>query len=205
MSQPDQVDAAGSFPDLPTDGSDAETVLLLTPGSKDECDRACARQLHVPGSEREAVIFVTLTETPDQRVRVLKRYAKRPPARLGVICTGESRRGGALREQGIAIRTVENPDDLARLGVGISDALSSWADDYPTTVCFHSLTALLQFVDLSRVFRFVYTLSGRVAASGAHAHFHLDPNAHDDQTVATLRPLFDEVHRVDDDGTSLVS
>jgi hypothetical protein len=205
MSQPDQVDAVGSFPDLPTDGSDAENVLLLTAGEKDECDRACAQQLHVPGSEREAVIFVTLTETPDRRVQVLKRYAKRPPARLGVICTGESRRGGALRQQGIAIRTVENPDDLARLGVGISDALSSWSDDHPTTVCFHSLTALLQFVDLSRVFRFIYTLSGRVAASGAHAHFHLDPTAHDDQTVATLKPLFDEVLRVEDDGTTNVS
>ncbi|HKJ59781.1 MAG TPA: hypothetical protein VKA37_11155 [Halobacteriales archaeon] len=179
--------------------------LLLTPGSTDECDRACARQLHVPGDEHEAVIFVTLTDTTDQRSRVLKRHAKRPPARLGVICSGESRRGGALRQQGIAIRTVENPDDLARLGVGISDALSSWADDHPTTVCFHSLTALLQFVDLSRAFRFVYTLFGRVAARGAHAHFHLDPNAHDDQTVATLKPLFDEVLRVDEDETSLVS
>ena len=204
MSLPDQMDAPHAFPDLPTDGSDAETVLLLSPGSTDECDRACARQLHLPESEGEAVIFVTLTETPDQRVRVLKRHAERPPNRLSVICTSESRRGGALGQQGIAIRTVENPDDLARLGVGISDALSDWADDHPTTVCFHSLTALLQFVDLSRVFRFVYTLSGRVAASGAHAHFHLDPDAHDDQTVATLRPLFDEVLRVDGDGTSPV-
>jgi len=32
-------------------------------------------------------------------------------------------------------------------------------------------------------------------------HFHLDPRAHDDETVDTLRPLFDAVLDINDDGT----
>ena len=205
MSQPDQIDTPGSIPDPPARGSDGRNVLLLTPGSRRHENRLCAKHLHAPSGEGAAVIFVTLTESPDRRIQILRDHAKQPPARVGVVCAGESRRGGNGKPPGVAVRTVEDPGDLARLGVGISDALSSWADDYPTTVCFHSLTALLQFVKLSRVFRFVYTLGGRVASSGARAHFHLDPNAHDDQAVATLSPLFDSVVRVTDDGPTRIS
>lgn len=202
MSRPDQVNTSDSIPGPPAEGSDAENVLVLSSGSDGRSDRACAGHLHVPGGDAEAVIFVSITESPARRVQVLRNHARRPPARVGVICAGEARRGDLDTPQGVAVRTVENPADLARLGVGISDALSSWADQHPTTVCFHSLTALLQFVELSRVFRFLYTLGGRVAASGARAHYHLDPDALDEQAVATLRPLFDVVVEVDDDGST---
>lgn len=205
MSQPDHVDASESIPAPPAEGVDAENVLLLQAGPRERCDRACAGHLGVPSGEEGAVIFVTLTESPDRRIGILRDHARQPPARVGVICAGESRRGATAKPRGVAVRTVENPGDLARLGVGISDALSSWADEYQTTVCFHSLTALLQFVELSRVFRFIYTLGGRVASSGARAHFHLDPTVHDEQAVATLSPLFDTVVRVTDDGPERVS
>ena len=205
MSKPDQVNVSESIPGPPAEGSDAENVLLLGPDTVERCDRACAEHIHVPSGAAGAVIFVTLTETADSRIQVLRDHARRPPARVGVVCAGESRRGGRPNPRGVAVRTVENPGDLARLGVGISDALSSWSDDHPTTVCFHSLTSLLQFVELSRVFRFVYTLGGRVAQSGARAHFHLDPNAHDDEVLSTLSPLFDSVLRVTESGTEPVS
>ena len=201
MSKPDHVDTSDSIPGPPAEGSNAENVLILSSGADGRSDRTCAEHLHVPGQQAEAVIFVTMTDSPDQRVQVLRSHAQRPPARVGVVCAGEARRGGGS-PQGVAVRTVENPADLARLGVGISDALSSWSDQHPTTVCFHSLTALLQFVELSRVFRFLYTLGGRVASSGARAHYHLDPEAHDQQAVATLRPLFDSVLEVDEDGST---
>lgn len=208
MSKPDQVNLSESIPGPPAEGADSENVLILSPDAGDRCDRTCAEHLQVPSGPGGAVIFVTLTEAPDRRIQVLRDHASRPPARVGVICAGESRRGGSVNSRGVAVRSVENPGDLARLGVGISDALESWADDHPTTVCFHSLTSLLQFVELSRVFRFVYTLGGRVAQSGARAHFHLDPDAYDEddeQVVATLSPLFDSVLRVTEDGRERVS
>lgn len=202
MSRPDQVNTSDSITGPPAEGSEAENVLVLSSETDQRSERACAKHLHVPGGDAEAVVFVSITESPEKRVQILRNHARRPPARVGVICAGESGRGRSDSLQGVAIRTVENPGDLARLGVGISDALSSWSDQHPTTVCFHSLTSLLQFVELSRVFRFLYTLGGRVAASGARAHYHLDPEAHDEQAVATLRPLFDSVVRVSADGST---
>lgn len=93
---------------------------------------------------------------------------------------------------------------LALLTFGLSAIVQrrplECTDGHRTSLCFHSLTALLLFAELSRVFRFLYTLSGRVASSGARAHFHLDPVAHEERTVATLTPLFETVVRVGPDG-----
>jgi len=40
-----------------------------------------------------------------------------------------------------------------------------------------------------------------VSLAGAIAHFHLDPETCDEKTIETLRPLFDAVLEVDEDGT----
>jgi hypothetical protein len=91
------------------------------------------------------------------------------------------------------VHEVSDPGDLASLGEAIGEQLSRWADrDARPVVCFQSLTALLDRVDLRRLFRFLYTLGHRLKAAGAVSHFHLDP-AVDDRTIHTLLPVFDTV------------
>ena len=88
-------------------------------------------------------------------------------------------------------RIVEEPADLTGLGITISERLTDWSPD--SLLIFESLTVLLEYVDLKRVFRFLHVLVNRVKATGAVAHYHLDPGEHDDRTVATLTSLFDTV------------
>lgn len=145
------------------------------------------------GGTAGAFVLVSLTESPDRRVQVLRAHENPLPPRTQVLCSGESGQGSIDHTDGVTVDTIENPPDLARLGPRISDALADTSSSHPTAACFHSLTALLQFVELPRAFRFLHTLGGRIAGAGARAHFHLDPDAHDDQAVATLRPLFDAV------------
>jgi hypothetical protein len=97
------------------------------------------------------------------------------------------------------VAQVADPGDLQRLGLTISDHLAGLDTDERTTLCFHSLSALLQYVDLRRGYRFLHTLIGRLDSVEASSHYHLDPEAHDEQTVATLRPLFDAVVDVGDE------
>ena len=68
-------------------------------------------------------------------------------------------------------------------------------------VCFNSITSLLQYADLQRGFRFLHVVTGRVKTVGGVGHFHIDPDAHDAQTLATLKGLFDAVVEVNDDGS----
>jgi archaellum biogenesis ATPase FlaH len=59
-------------------------------------------------------------------------------------------------------------------------------------VCFDSVTQALQFSDVQSVFEFLHTFTGRLREVGAVGHFHLDPEAHDPQTVSRLKPAFDD-------------
>jgi hypothetical protein len=83
---------------------------------------------------------------------------------------------------------------LTGLGIQISEILQQWQNnDNRSVACFHSLTALLQYSDVQTVYKFLHVLTGRFATAGVAAHFHLDPGAHDDQTINTLKSLFDGI------------
>lgn len=130
------------------------------------------------------------------------------PANVGLITVGDFPRSastqspsGDVTPDHLQMDTVPDPSDLSKLGVRISERLSAWEDNENQTVmCFQSLTNLLEHVDFHTVFRFLHILTGRITSSGAVAHYHLDVDAHDKETIATLRPLFDTVIEVDQTG-----
>lgn len=92
-----------------------------------------------------------------------------------------------------------NPNDLTGLGITLGEQLGEWADgEVLPFLDFHSLTAALQYVDFKRVYRFVHVMTARSVALGVRSYYHLDPEAHDEETVATLTSLFDAAVRYDD-------
>jgi hypothetical protein len=93
-------------------------------------------------------------------------------------------------------RVLEEPADLTGLGITVSERLTDWGSD--SLLIFESLTVLLEHVELKRAFRFLHVLVNRVKATGATAHYHLDPGEHDDRTIATLTSLFDAVVAYED-------
>ncbi|GGL64608.1 hypothetical protein GCM10009039_23180 [Halocalculus aciditolerans] len=46
---------------------------------------------------------------------------------------------------------------------------------------------------MERAFQFLHVMTVKLSREGAVAHYHLDPDAHDKQTVGTLTQLFDAV------------
>ncbi len=94
------------------------------------------------------------------------------------------------------------PADLASVGIELSDLLSTLdaSGEAGTAVCFDSLTALLEHTDLQQAFRFPHVVTDRVESAGAVGHYHVDPDAHDRETLATLEGLLDAVVTVDEDG-----
>lgn len=102
-------------------------------------------------------------------------------------------------EMDVAVETVDSAGNLTDLGVTLVEALEARrAADAPTTLCFQSLTVLLQWSETDAVVRFLDTLLGHLEdatsdGSDATAHFHLHEGAHDADTVDRLRPLFDRV------------
>lgn len=187
-------------------------VLLLAPALGDEDVDACSSLLSFAPPDRSDVLCVTFNQTPDARLEHW-RSAGGPtdPANLGFVVIGERVRSATAAVQGAdvapeglgpSVVSVSSPGDLTGLGIELGNYLSDWDDDgNRLLLCFHTLTTFLQYADLRSVYRFVHVLTGRIREAGGVGHYHLDPTAHDEQTVNTLLGLFDAVVEPDERGT----
>lgn len=106
---------------------------------------------------------------------------------------------------GITVESVSSPANLTEIGVALDKLLARAGDTSGRLdCCLPSLTALLQYVDRQRAYRFCNAMTNRLASADAFAHYHLSAEAHDDMTVDTFASLMDAVVRVDADGSSVV-
>ena len=190
----------------------ANSTLLLTPSFGDEAD--CVDLLHPDAAEETNVLWVSYTKSPDQQLRRWREHTDERPAEMGMVSVEDSTRsvaaeaggnggpsGPSLPETNAPVETVNSPNDLTGLGIRITEFLTDWEENgNRTVVCFDSLTALLQYVELETAYEFLHIITGRMAKTDAFAHFHMDPDAHDDQTVAIITSLMDAVVETDDGG-----
>ena len=186
----------------------ASNVLVLCPTMHDTEASICTDLLTVDDPDDENVLSVSYTVSPRERNERWRRYVgEEHPAERCLIDVGETTRRPDRNDTPVpdkAVETVSDPADLTGLGVRLTEALKHWHDnDNRTVLCFHSLTALLQYTDVQRIFRFLHVLAGRLTSRDAVGHYHLDPTVCDDRTLNTFKTLFDAVVRVDDDGPTV--
>ncbi|MFB6308678.1 MAG: hypothetical protein ABEH35_05040 [Haloarculaceae archaeon] len=181
---------------------DSSNILLLSEATGGDEGPACGMLSSLTAGADWNALLVTYGESGERRLEEWREHVDGAPQSVTVL----SIQGGdgpttisTTTENGsgvISFKRISDPDDLVRLGLAISNCLGDWEDaGQRGIVCFDSITALLQFVDLERSFRFFHTLKYQVQSKGAVAHYHMDPTALDDQTVIKLRSLFDEVVR----------
>lgn len=194
--------AEGNRPDL-SELSDVSNVLLLAPSLGGRGNDICLDLLtQTPPSETN-VLAISYTDTPQEWVENWLAHASVSPVRGGIVSIGQA--DASVDDPSWAVKTVENPSDLTGIGIELSELLSGMAtaadDQEHITVCFDGITSLLQYAELQRAFRFLHVVTGRVKTVGGVGHYHIDPEAHDRQTLATLKGLFDAVIEVTEDGS----
>lgn len=94
------------------------------------------------------------------------------------------------------IRRASSPVDLTGIGVKISQFLEEfWMKKSirKTWLCINSLSTILMYSNIQTVFRFLHVFTGRVKAAGAIGIYVVEDGMHDNQSVATLKQLFDGV------------
>lgn len=189
-------------PDL-TELSEVSNVLLLAPSLGGQGRDVCLNLLSQTPPSETNILTITFTDTPPEWVEHWVDHAGVSPIRGGIVSIGQAE--ASVDDPSWAVKTVENPSDLTGIGIELSELLSGIAtasnEGEEIVVCFNSITSLLQYADLQRAFRFLHVVTGRVKTVGGVGHYHIDPEAHDRQTLATLKGLFDAVIEVDEDGT----
>lgn len=165
---------------------DAANVLLLAPRDDAKAKFDALTQHPLSGTN---VLAVTCSP-PEEWVKGWERHAGRHPKAGGLVTIG--RADTEFRHDHWQVSTVKHPGDLTSIGVESSEMLSTLSASSRSLVAgFDSVTTLLQHADLQQVFQFLHVFTGRVSSADARCYYHLDPAAHDEQTMATLAGLFD--------------
>lgn len=184
MSAGESAEAGESTGGDGSDLADAGNVLVLCERLDSDGRVSYLEELVAP--DLTNLLVVSFDGDPEQWLADWDRVGERPER---AVLIEESEREGEDRP-GVE-RLVEEPADLTGLGITVSERLTDWSGG--SLLIFETLTVLLEHVELKRAFRFLHVLVNRVNATGSTAHYHLDPSAHDDRTIATLTSLFDAV------------
>lgn len=177
-----------------------DNVLVCCPSFAGEESQLCLDLLTPDGSTDVHALSVLFTQSPGEHVDTWQRIAGDYPRRMRMVAVDADSRSsrpsdGADEADGAAGRAVErvgSPHNLTQLGVRITDCLDEWDGTAarPTVVCFQSVTTLLQYVEVEQAVDFLEVVTERCGATDAVAHYHLDPQAHDDDTIDRLADLF---------------
>lgn len=171
----------GTMDEIYTQLEGTTNVLLAEPPmgqGRDVCT-----SLLLDTEDNPNVLFVTYTRSASDCVAQLD--GRDDVENVGVVTVGDS----SAAPDGVVTDSVSTASDLTGLGITIGRFLSEWEE--PVLVCFDSLTSMLQYVDVQTAYEFLHAITGQIHAAGARSHFHIDPNAHDDQHVASITSLFD--------------
>lgn len=176
---------------------DARNVLVLEdPHSASAADHRCPET-----ATNGPLLFVAFTGAD---MRLLEQYADEHRERYVVDAAPQGLSAGVESDR-LTVESVSSPGNLTEVGVAIDKLLAGTGEtNGRLNCCLPSLTALLQYVDRQRGYRFCNAMANRLASVDAFVHYHIIANAHDDRTVDTFASLMDAVVRVNADGTSEV-
>ncbi|MFB6251941.1 MAG: RAD55 family ATPase [Halobellus sp.] len=189
-------------PDLDREVPPGTNILVSGPPLSGK--RSLAFDVLASGTEKgEGAIIVT---TKDGADRVLDDFQKRTPYEnrpVAVIdCVTRQQGVGDVRDTD-RIRYTSSPVDMTGIGIKLSEFLQSFYQNQEieqNRVMLHSLSTLLMYSDLQTVFRFLHVFTGRVQSVDGLGIFAIDASAHDDQTMNTLKQLFDGIITTQEDG-----
>jgi hypothetical protein len=185
------------------DGATGRNLLVFAPAMGDAKEGLCHDLLGRTPPGSLDVLQVSYTRPPARLVETWRERHDDLPANYRIVDVGARARapGQAEHDRTPASVTVTraNPNDLTGLAMEWRNAFNEFArTDNDVVVCLDSITAMLQYVSVEEAYRFVHMASGQIHEVAGQAHFHLDPDAHDDQTISTMKTAFDGLRTADE-------
>ncbi|WP_440769674.1 RAD55 family ATPase [Natronorubrum sp. DTA28] len=171
---------------------------LLVAGPPLTGKRQIAFDILASGADRgDGSIVVTTKDSAD---KVLETFTASvdasTDANVGVVDCVTKQRGIGTVDDDPRIKYASSPVDMTGIGIKLSEFLQEFYEDRGLTenrVLLHSVSTLLMYSNLQTVFRFLHVFTGRIQSADAMGVYVIDSTAHDDQTMNTLKQLFDAV------------
>ncbi|WP_049970190.1 DUF7504 family protein [Haladaptatus cibarius] len=168
-------------------------VLVFSPAIGNQADEECVSRLSTANPSATNALFVSYRQSPETLLEGWREQFGDDPASFGIIAVG-TQGSASQTENDQNVVSLARPDCLGRLQTAMYIYLEQWsAADGQSVLCFDSITSMLRHVNRMTAFRFVHSLTESLHRIDVTAHFHMHPEAHDVETVAMFRPLFDTV------------
>ena len=189
-------------PDLDSEVQPGTNILVSGPPMSGK--RSLCLDILASGTQKgEGSIIVT---TKDGADRVLRDFESRTPYEdrpVAIVdCVTRQQGMGEARDDD-RIKYTSSPVDMTGIGIKLSEFLQAFYQNRgieKNRVMLHSLSTLLMYADLQTVFRFLHVFTGRIQSVDGLGVFAIDDSAHDDQTMNTLKQLFDGIVTTQEDG-----
>jgi len=179
---------------------DQGTSLLVSGSSMDVQERIYDL-LSEAGETDETTILISTDRGAPEVVRSLRERDAFDAGRVGFIdCTG---REGPEEVAGAPVRRLGSPGDLTGMSLEFAKLVDRFDDAGAgdrIRVGLVSISTLLMYTDVRTAFRFLHVFTSRIRSGGLFGIFAMDPGMHDQQTVNTIRAVFDCEARIADGG-----
>ncbi|MFC6717078.1 RAD55 family ATPase [Natrialbaceae archaeon GCM10025810] len=156
------------------------------------------------GGERgDGTIVVTTKDSADKVLNAFDDLlgGDASGANIGVVDCVTKQRGIGTVDDDPRVKYASSPVDMTGIGIKLSEFLQEFYEDRSLTenrVLLHSVSTLLMYSNLQTVFRFLHVFTGRIQSADALGVYVIDSTAHDDQTMNTLKQLFDAVIEIEE-------
>lgn len=176
------------------------SVLCLASRFQSDTSAVCSELLTPEEDVQSNILAVTVSRPANQWLAAWDRASETTPAN-GAIIDVTSQPSDDMTAGTFSIETVDVPPDLTAIAIRLFEYIDAWpaGSSYQTSICFHSLTPLLQYKSTQRVSKFVHKLTDEIDDRDASIHYHMDPAAHKSATIETYASMVDAV--VEDNGT----
>jgi KaiC/GvpD/RAD55 family RecA-like ATPase len=150
----------------------------------------------------EGVIVVTTRDNSQRIIDDFREILDDPESvDLGIVDCVTKHQGRNVRDSEM-IKYASSPVDMTGIGIKFSEFVEEFYRNRgieKNRVMFDSLSTLLMYSNLQTVFRFMHVFTSRIENADAVGIHTIESTAHDEETMNTLKQLFDGIVRTDEE------
>jgi len=150
----------------------------------------------------EGGVVITTRDSSDRVLTDVRSLLDDPEnATLGVVDCVTKHQGRSAMDSDL-VKHASSPLDMTGIGIKFSEFVEEFYTGrgiQQNRVVLDSLSALLLYSDLQTVFRFMHVLTNRIEDADAVGLHVIESTAHNQESLNTLKQLFDGVVEVDAD------